>query len=230
MVKVDDVRLLALVLPRAYEVLVRDRIKFRVGRIVRLAFSRDERLMGFAFPKVERDSLIASDPIKFQLPQPSDLRYNWVVADTVIVLPLSLLAVTAQQSFAGSSTAPVSTCRQLTPVTPGPTPWKNTDTKFGRKRPPHVQPVITPASTIAPKAPTTFPAPFTKAEMDAAEARGKAMQKQMMDRKIAEDAKNTAPPVRAKVAQALTKEDCIPIPITEFGPGPTTSLPPPSTK
>ena len=53
MVTVDDVRLFALVLPRAYEVLVRDRIKFRVGRIVWLAFSRDERLMGFAFPKVE---------------------------------------------------------------------------------------------------------------------------------------------------------------------------------
>ena len=87
-----------------------------------------------------------------------------------------------------------------------------------------------PSSTIAPKEPTTFPAPFTKAEMDAAEARGKAMQKQMMDRKIAEDAKNTAPPVRAKVPQALTKEGCIPIPMTDSGPGPTTSLPAPSIK
>ncbi len=85
MITVDDVRLLALALPRAYEVLVRDRIKFRVGRIVWLAFSRDERLMGLAFPKVERDSLIAGDPIKFQLPQPSDLRYNWVVADTAVL-------------------------------------------------------------------------------------------------------------------------------------------------
>lgn len=54
-------------------------------------------------------------------------------------------------------------------------------------------PTFVPSSTIGPKEPTTFPAPFTKAEMDAAEARGKAMQKQMMDRKIAEDAKNTAP-------------------------------------
>ena len=34
--------------------------------------------MGFAFPKEERDALVASDPAKFLLPRPSDLRYNWV--------------------------------------------------------------------------------------------------------------------------------------------------------
>ena len=48
-------RALALTLPRAYEALVRDRVKFRVGRIVYLAFSRDETLMGFGFPKEERE-------------------------------------------------------------------------------------------------------------------------------------------------------------------------------
>ena len=58
-------RELASTLPRSHEVLVRDRVKFRVGRIVYLAFSRDEALMGFAFPKEEREALIASEPEKF---------------------------------------------------------------------------------------------------------------------------------------------------------------------
>ena len=78
MVTIDDVRALALTLPRSYEALVRDRVKFRVGRIVYLAFSRDERTMGFAFPKEERETLVASEPGKFQMPRTSDLRYNWV--------------------------------------------------------------------------------------------------------------------------------------------------------
>jgi hypothetical protein len=80
MVTVDDVRALALTLPRAYEVLVRDRVKFRVGSLVFVAFSRDETLMGFGFPKEERAALVVSDPKKFQMPSTSDLRYNWVVA------------------------------------------------------------------------------------------------------------------------------------------------------
>jgi hypothetical protein len=80
MVTIDDVRPLASSLPRSYEVLVRDRVKFRVGRIVYLAFSRDETLMGFAFPKEEREALVASEPHKFLMPGRSDLRYNWVVA------------------------------------------------------------------------------------------------------------------------------------------------------
>jgi hypothetical protein len=79
MVTIDDVRAVALGLPRSYEALVRDRVKFRVGRIVYLAFARDETLMGFAFPKDEREALIASDPQKFLMPKPADLRYNWVV-------------------------------------------------------------------------------------------------------------------------------------------------------
>ena len=87
MVTIDDVRPLALALPRAYEALVRDRVKFRVGRIVWLAFSRDETLMGFAFPKLERAALVATDPVRFQMPRPSDLRYNWVVADLIHIDP-----------------------------------------------------------------------------------------------------------------------------------------------
>ena len=76
---IDDVRTIAKDLPRSYEALVRDRVKFRVGRIVWIAFSRDETMMGFAFPKEERDAVIEGEPTKFVLPKPADLRYNWLV-------------------------------------------------------------------------------------------------------------------------------------------------------
>ena len=76
---IESVRELALSLPRSYEALVRDRVKFRVGQIVYLAFSRDEQMMGFAFPKEERAALIEAEPEKFLMPKPGDLRYNWVV-------------------------------------------------------------------------------------------------------------------------------------------------------
>lgn len=78
MVTIDDVRTLATQLPRSYEALVRERVKFRVGRIVYLAFSHDDTVMGFAFPKEERDVLVASEPHKFLMPCTPDLRYNWV--------------------------------------------------------------------------------------------------------------------------------------------------------
>lgn len=78
MVTVDDVRAFATTLPRTAEALVRDRVKFRVGRLVYLAFSRDESIMGFGFPKEEREALVASDPAKFLMPEPGDLRYHWV--------------------------------------------------------------------------------------------------------------------------------------------------------
>jgi hypothetical protein len=76
---IEAVRELASSLPRSYEVLVRDRVKFRVGSIVYVAFTRDETQMGFAFPKEEREALVASEPDKFLMPETSDLRYNWVV-------------------------------------------------------------------------------------------------------------------------------------------------------
>ena len=79
MVGIDDARRVAEGLPRSYEVVVRDRVKFRVGQIVYVAFSRDETLMGFAFPKEERQALIESEPHKFLMPKPRDQRYNWVV-------------------------------------------------------------------------------------------------------------------------------------------------------
>src|SRR5919106_1074543 len=79
MVTVDDVRALASTLPRSYEALVRGRVKFRVGRIVYLAFSRDGSEMGFAFPKEWREALVESEPEKFSLPSPSNMRYHWAV-------------------------------------------------------------------------------------------------------------------------------------------------------
>ena len=76
----DAVRRVALALPRAYEAEVRGRTKFRVKQIVFVAFSRDERDMGFGFPKAEREGLVASDPQTFYLPGAADLRYQWVCA------------------------------------------------------------------------------------------------------------------------------------------------------
>ncbi len=78
MVTAADIRRLAATLPRSEEALVRDRVKFRVGRIVWLAFSRDETTMGFAFPRDERADLIAAEPHKFFAPSKADERYNWV--------------------------------------------------------------------------------------------------------------------------------------------------------
>jgi hypothetical protein len=80
LVTIDDVRKLVRELPRSYEALVGGRVKFRVGRIVYLSFSRDETVMGFAFPKEERDWLIGGSPNKFMQPSRGDLRYNWVLA------------------------------------------------------------------------------------------------------------------------------------------------------
>jgi hypothetical protein len=92
MITVDEIRPIALSLPRVTEALVRDRVKFRVGAIVWLAFSRDEQTMGFAFPKEERDSLIASSPTVFFLPKPSELKYNWCELNLAHFEPVDLPA------------------------------------------------------------------------------------------------------------------------------------------
>ena len=76
---IDDVRALAGRLPRSYEVFVRGRVKFRVGQIVYLEFSKDETLMGFAFPKEEREAALETYPEKFLRPRESDLRFHWLV-------------------------------------------------------------------------------------------------------------------------------------------------------
>ncbi|WP_410598179.1 MmcQ/YjbR family DNA-binding protein [Amycolatopsis sp. lyj-90] len=78
MVTGDDVRRIASELPRAYEALVRDRVKFRVGRIVFLSLSPDETVLGFGYPKEEREALVTGEPDKFMLPNPADMRYRWV--------------------------------------------------------------------------------------------------------------------------------------------------------
>ena len=80
MVTVEDVRRVAGPLPRSTEHLIHDRVKFRVGKIVYVAFSRDETVMGFAFPREERETLVASAPDVFHLPGASDMRFQWVQA------------------------------------------------------------------------------------------------------------------------------------------------------
>jgi hypothetical protein len=77
-VTMDDVRRLALSLPRTYERLIGDSVRFKVGQLVYASISADETLMGFGFPREERTALIASDPEKFLMPVRSDERYNWV--------------------------------------------------------------------------------------------------------------------------------------------------------
>ena len=81
MVGVDEIRAVASALPRTNEGLVRGSVKFRVGRIVYLAISRDGSTMGFAFPKDWRNALVESEPEKFSLPSEHDMRYHWVHVD-----------------------------------------------------------------------------------------------------------------------------------------------------
>ena len=78
MVTVRDVRALAMALPRTEEHLIRDYVKFRVGRIVYATVSPDETIMGFGFPREERGALMAAEPARFLLERASDQRYNWI--------------------------------------------------------------------------------------------------------------------------------------------------------
>jgi len=77
-VTVAEVQELARALPRSSEAFVRGRIKFRVGQIVFLSFSKDGSTMGFGFPKDWRAALVESEPDKFSLPRESDMRFHWV--------------------------------------------------------------------------------------------------------------------------------------------------------
>lgn len=87
MAVIDDVRPLGTELERSYEAYVRGRLRFRVKQIVYVAFSHDETLMGFAFPKEERDALVASEPHKFLLPRESELRFHWLYAKLAALDP-----------------------------------------------------------------------------------------------------------------------------------------------
>jgi hypothetical protein len=75
-----DVRAVAMSLPRSEEHLIRDYVKFRVGKIVYASVSPDETRLGFGFPKEERAALIGSRPEIFVLPRLSDQRFHWIVA------------------------------------------------------------------------------------------------------------------------------------------------------
>jgi hypothetical protein len=75
---IDDARLITATLPRSYEAVVRDQARFRVGRMVYAAFYQNDTIMGFAFPRDEREALVASEPEKFLMPRPSEMRYHWV--------------------------------------------------------------------------------------------------------------------------------------------------------
>ncbi len=44
-----------------------------------MSFSRDESVMGFAFPKEEREAVVGSEPERFLMPDRGDLRYHWVL-------------------------------------------------------------------------------------------------------------------------------------------------------
>ena len=85
MVTIDEIRAVVLALPRTTEGFVRGQVKFRIGRIVYLAISRDGSTMGFAFPKEWRAALVEAEPEKFSLPSQSDLRYHWVHVDLTAI-------------------------------------------------------------------------------------------------------------------------------------------------
>jgi hypothetical protein len=79
-ISIEDVRAVAMTLPRTTEGVVRGRVKFYVGRIVYLAFER-EGVMGFAHPREWREAAVANEPEKFVMPTGGDLRYNWLLVN-----------------------------------------------------------------------------------------------------------------------------------------------------
>ena len=89
-VTLDQIRRVARSLPRTEEALVRGRVKFRVGRIVYVALSRDELTMGCGFPREERAALVAAEPDKFFLPIPSELRYQWIEVRLTAIDPTEM--------------------------------------------------------------------------------------------------------------------------------------------
>jgi hypothetical protein len=89
-VTAEQVRRVAMSLPRTTEGLVRDHIKFRIGRIVYVSLSPDESRMGFGYPREQRSALIAAEPTKFLMPRKSDERYQWVVARTSEIDPVEM--------------------------------------------------------------------------------------------------------------------------------------------
>lgn len=85
MVSAAEVRDFALTLPRTELGWVRGSARYRIKQIVYAGVSPDEELMGFGFPKAEREGLVAGDPAKFLMPRDSDLRFNWVVVRLAVI-------------------------------------------------------------------------------------------------------------------------------------------------
>jgi len=77
-VTINDIRAIAATLPRSYEAVVRGQARWRVGRLVYAALSHYDTIMGFGFPREERAALVSSEPDKFVMPRPSDMRHHWV--------------------------------------------------------------------------------------------------------------------------------------------------------
>jgi hypothetical protein len=77
-VTIEDARAIAVTLPRSYEAFVRGQARSRVGSIVYAAFYQGDTIMGFGFPRDLREALVASQPDKFLMPRPSDMRFRWV--------------------------------------------------------------------------------------------------------------------------------------------------------
>ena len=152
MITADQIRAIALSLPRTYEALIGDRIKFKVGRIVYLSLSPDETLMGFAYPKEERAALVAAEPEKFQMPVRSDERYNWVrvrlaaideveLRELVIdawcmAVPKSVAAHYLSGPASRSTAQPGPASRSTSQLRPGNRSSKTSDTRGE----PHAQP------------------------------------------------------------------------------------------
>ena len=90
MVTAQDVRAVALSLPRTEEHLIYDYVKFRVGKIVYVAITPDETIMGFAFPREERPGLIAAEPDRFFVHRPSDARFNWIDTYMALIAPAEM--------------------------------------------------------------------------------------------------------------------------------------------
>jgi hypothetical protein len=106
-VTIDDVRAIAATLPRSYEAVVRGQARWRVGRLVYAAFSHDDTIMGFGFPREERAALVSSEPDKFVMPRASDMRYQWVCVrlDAIDVEELGELLVEAWRMCVPKSVA-----------------------------------------------------------------------------------------------------------------------------
>jgi hypothetical protein len=86
-VTLAQIREWAMALPRTEEHLIREYVKFRVGRIVYAAVSPDETIVGFGFPRDERPALIEAEPDRFLLERQSDQRYHWIDARMATLSP-----------------------------------------------------------------------------------------------------------------------------------------------